>query len=865
MNTHSSIHDRFLSWWGNQILRFPVLVILLIVLISGLSIKLTIDDLKINNNTSELISSELPFQINNKRIETEFPQDSSVFLFVVQAPTPEQTSQIANQVKNQLATLKDNFSTAYIPTENDFFKQQALLYLELDDLEKLSTQLTDAQPFIGYLSQHYHLTGLLDIISKALNSNEQNLPMDIDPLLLAINDSIAHQLNGENYHVSWQNLLAGDKLQTDTQRVIVIAKPIQNFDEVLPAGQAMSAARKVTHQIMQNYPGSSIRITGEPALEFEEMEGVTKSSVVAGVVSLILVCSTLWIGLRSFKLLLTTFIVLILGLVLTAGFATLSVGHLNLISIAFAVLYIGLGVDYAIHLCLHYRDCRNQGMSNADSILNSLKTIGFSIFLCALTTAIGFLAFIPTDFLGVSELGIISAGGMFIGMTISLTLLPAILAKINIKAKPQAISPISYLSILELPFRFSTSIRIIAIFLAIASSFFLSKLVFDSNPINLRDPNSESVSTIQELLKSKTDTPFALISLASDLTSAQQTAEKIEQLDSVDSTIYLQNLVAQQQDDKLYIIEDLDLILGHQLSTFPNEIMLSDINQGLLSFQKELASVLTQPHPKASREILQQLHENLSTFIETKIDHSSQLETSILSLMPFTMERLKTSLTATPYQLSDIPDYITQNWLSANGLYKILILPKNDLNIAANLKQFVADVQSVDEASTGLPVADQASGIAVVKAFIQAFTGAMVTIAIILFIIFRNIKDVLLILFPLILASLLTGATNVLLDNPFNFANIISLPLLLGMGVDSCIHIMHRLKTGLSSSKQILQSSTARGVFFSAMTTLCSFSSLSFTPHRGTASMGLLLAVGIFFTLVCSLIVLPAFYGKKSQ
>ncbi len=171
----------------------------------------------------------------------------------------------------------------------------------------------------------------------------------------------------------------------------------------------------------------------------------------------------------------------------------------------------------------------------------------------------------------------------------------------------------------------------------------------------------------------------------------------------------------------------------------------------------------------------------------------------------------------------------------------------------------MADVTAVAPTASGLPVADQASGDAVVNAFIEAFSAALIAIFILLLLIFRNLKHTLLIMGPLLLAGLLTGAANVLLNNSFNFANIIALPLLLGMGVDSGIHILQRLKSGHAN---ILESSSARGVFFSSLTTLCSFSSLAFTPHQGTASMGILLAIGITFTLLCTLIVLPAFYGK---
>jgi predicted RND superfamily exporter protein len=179
------------------------------------------------------------------------------------------------------------------------------------------------------------------------------------------------------------------------------------------------------------------------------------------------------------------------------------------------------------------------------------------------------------------------------------------------------------------------------------------------------------------------------------------------------------------------------------------------------------------------------------------------------------------------------------------------------------MKEFVAQIQSLDNAVSGLPIANEAGGDAVVKAFLQAFGGAFLAITLLLWAIYRHFKHMALVIAPLMLAALLTGATSVLLNNPFNFANVIALPLLLGMGIDSSILIMHRLHFNLSENENLLHSSTTRGIIFSSITTLCSFSSLSFTHHQGMASMGLLLSIGLFFTVVCSLIVLPAWSGKR--
>ncbi|NOU21967.1 MAG: MMPL family transporter [Methyloglobulus sp.] len=856
---------RFFYWCEAQVLRFPWTIVLLSIALTGLSLDYSIKHLSIDTNTSDMLSPDLPFQKNRKRIEQAFPLDSGSLILVVDALTPEETSQAAIKLADLLNKQGERFEAVFVPTENDFFRQQALLYLDQADLDDLAKKLTDAQPFIGHLAQNYHLGGLLEIIGKALNEHEQDLPMDMNPLLLAVDGTLANQLAGKNRYLSWQNLLASNKLNTDSNRSIVIAKPKLHFDKILAADAAQTAARAAAQDVMKANPTVRVRITGEVALEHEELESVGLNAIWSSLASLLLVCLALWAGLRSIKLMLITLVVLILGLVLTAGFAAISIGHLNIISIAFACLYIGLGVDYAIHVCLHYREARVLGMVNAAAISFSLRDVSFSLFLCALTTLFGFVAFIPTDYAGVSELGIISGGGMIIGLLISLVTLPALLRLFPVKDPKPIKSHLVPSWVNTFPFKYSKAIKIVSILLGLLSCFILTKLTFDSNPINMRDPKSESVSTIRELLASKTDSPFSLTGLANSLEDANQKVAKFQKLPSVHDVITLSSFVAEDQEAKLITLEDLNLVLGGQLQNFSDVLAETDRKQALLKFNEELKKAISEQTPNAPMATLQQLQQRIDAFLAkaesqpNSNDSYVQLEKNILDLLPFTLDRLRTSLTATEFGLEDIPDYIRQHWVSKGNLYKILITPEKDQNQLENLKEFVHQVQGVDDTVSGLPVADQASGDAVVKAFIEAFSGSFIGIVVLLLIMFRSVKKTLLVVLPLLLAAALTGATNVLLDNPFNFANIIALPLLLGMGVDSGIHVLQRHLSESCSDHELLQSSTARGVVFSALTTLCSFTSLAFTSHKGTASMGLLLTIGISLTLLCALIVLPAF------
>ncbi|MGZ8172397.1 MULTISPECIES: MMPL family transporter [Methylobacter] len=870
----SSFFNTLIGWCERQIMRCPWTLLLLSLLLCGATLYYTIKNLEINTNTAEMLSPDLPFQQNQAHFNQAFPEDATTIIFVVQADTPEESSQAAGKLAERLNKANDRFDSAYIPTDNAFFRQQALLYLDQNDLDNFAKKLTDAQPFIGHMAQNYHLEGLLGSIGQALNQRNNALPMDLNPILLAIDDALKNQLNGQSHYLSWQNILSTDNYkstaaETQFNRTIVIAKPKMHFNEMLPADVALSAAREISHAIMAENPSLSIRITGETALEHEELESVTKGATFSGLLSLVLVFAIQWIGLRSIRLLITTYIVLVMGLILTAGFAAITVGHLNVISIAFASLYIGLGVDYAIHICLHYREGKADGLSNSEAILISIRDVGSSLFLCALATAIGFFAFIPTDYAGVSELGIISGGGIFIGLVISLTVLPALFCVFPVNDVKPIRSPLTPAFVITFPFRYSTGIKIVSILLGIGACFVLTHLTFDYNPINLRDPNSESVLTIKELLQSKTESPFALTALANNLEAADKITTQLKPQPSVHETITLANFVAKNQDEKLATIEDLNLMLGGQLKNFDNTLDTANQQTALIKFNEALKKAIVEKSPNVPQQTLQQLQQRIEAFIkqadatQTPAASYVQLEKNILGLLPFTIERLRTSLTAIPFELDDLPSDIRSHWISASGLYRVLITPEKDQNQPDNLQEFVTQVQAIDNTVSGLPIINQAGGDAIVKAFINAFSGAFIAIVVLLLLMYRSVRKTLLVIMPLLLAALLTGATNVLLDNPFNFANIIALPLLLGMGIDSSILIMHRHHSSSGEDENLLQSSTTRGIIFSSVTTLCSFSSLAFTAHQGMASMGLVLAIGLTFTVMCSLIVLPAFSGKR--
>jgi hopanoid biosynthesis associated RND transporter like protein HpnN len=858
-----------IHWWEKNILNRPWLLIVSFVIASVFIGKYTMDNLTINTNTADMISTELPFQQNRIKLEKAFPQDVNTILLLVESDSPEQTSAVVKRISEELRQNKTAIKSVYVPDEGEFFDRNGMLYLSPKELEDMSKQLANAQPFIGKLSKDNSLHGLFDILGLAIkNSGDDDLELDMNLVFRKVSQTLDAVREGKPYQLSWQQLMIDQHSGLGTTKRFIILMPMLDYSELLPAEKSILAIKNAIAAAKSGELANvQVNMTGEVILEYEEMDGITKSTTIAGIASFILVCVTLWIAYRSFKLMIATFISLGLGLVFSMGFATVSIGHLNLISIAFAVLFIGMGDAFSSHFCLRYRELIMRGESQRDALLDTLTSTGSALILCALTAAIGLYAFIPTHYIGVSELGIIAGTSMFIALLTTFTVLPALMKIMPIKrrrTKKPELEKSSFL-LSNWPLRYGRTIRWTTFVLTLAALALLTRVSVDFNPINLRDQNTESVKTFKYLLQDEDTSPMTLSSLA---TSEKETLDKksrFEKLPTVEKVTTLFDLIPEDQDAKLAIIEELSLVLGPQLESFPQP---AQGGAKLESLEELQANILVQiSKAEGGNADLLELSESLDSFLdyldglpeELRQPLLDKLQQALLSGLPVTMEKLRKGLEAETITLESLPAELKARWLSQDGLYRIQVSPKHDLNDLENLRAFILEAQRIDPDVTDLPVTYLESMNEVVESFVQAFSIALVAITILLLVILRNVKDTLLVLLPLLLASVFTAAATVVFNVPFNFANIIALPLLFGLGVDSGIHMVHRLHYLDSSEENLLGTSEAQGVFYGALTTIFSFSSLAFTSHQGTASMGILLSIGLLMTLICALVVLPAF------
>ncbi len=862
----------FLSWWVGHCRRFAWPIVIGAFLLGGLSVQYTIANIGINTDTADMIAKDLAWRQTFIAYKKDFPQFVDTLLLVVDADSPDRADEAAARLADAIRKQSDLVEWVDRPDDNPFIRRNALLFLDQSELERLAENLVRIQPFLGTLTDEPTLPGLFSLMRKGLSEQGRDSGFELTPVLKRVAEAAEAESAGRFHRLSWQSLLLSGAAPEAESRRYLLVKPKLDYAELFPSGPALSRIRSIAHRL-DLVPGNGVRvrITGEPALSHEEMESVARGTNVAFLLAVVMVTAVLLVGLRSVWLLGATLITLLLGLSWTAAFATLTIGHLNLISVAFAVLYIGLGVDYAVHFCLRCRELHMHGAQWSVALDGGARDVGVALAICAVTTGIGFFAFVPTDFTGVSELGIISGTGMFISLAASLTVLPALLELMPRPRRNSSGNGRGERQVLELswPIRRRRGVRVAAVVLALGSLLALPHVRFDDNPLNLRDPTSESVSTLRDLMAGGGRSVWTLSVMAKDAEEAGALAGRIEALPEVNEVIYLASFVPAAQEEKLDIIDDLGLLLSLDAAASSQDISSDPrsrraATEALLNALENFLKGAGSSAEQSAAARLASALRNLLTGEESK-SRLASLESSLMYYLPMQLERLSAALSPRKVTLESIPDEIKRDWRAPDGNWRLEIAPAADMSDKRNLERFVSAVQSVAPGVTGAPVVHVRSGQAVVRAFEQALVSALVLISVVLFLVLRRLLDVGLVLAPLLLAMLITLSVMVLFDLPFNFANVIALPLLLGLGANNGIHMVYRWRAAPPDSGDLLKTSTARGVVFSVLTTMCSFGNLAFTPHQGTASMGLLLALGLTLMLACTLILTPALQPKKAM
>ncbi len=871
--------DRWLPLWVDAVRRNAAAVLVATAVVTGIAAVYTALNLEVNTEEDSLFDDEVAHRVVEIEYWKIFPNLYENIVILVDADTAEQARDGAAALAARLEESPDLFSGVYLP-QSEFFEEHALLYMDTEELEDFADRLARVQPYLASLAEDGSLRGLSMMLARGVRAFRDGdvTGTNLGPMLERVDAALAARREGEPYHLSWAEVVAGGPLEDGAKRRLILAQPIRDFGALVAAGKPLSAVHRYAEELgLTEENGVSVRMTGDVALAYEEMGLVEGQARAAGVASFLMVSALLLFALRSLRVVLAALISLIVGLVLTGAFAAVSIGYLNLISVAFAVLFIGLGIDFGVHLCMGYQESLAQGLDHPSALRAASARVGGSLVLCAVTTAIGFYVFVPTDFAGVAQLGLISGTGMFVSLFCSFTVLPAMLSVgLREEGAARAARRAQIHLVPGFPARHPVPIVIGAVVVAVAALFVLPEARFDRNPLLVRDPSAASVQAFQELLEESRTSPWSLDAVSDDLASAETLAAELSRLPTVESVRTVKSYVPGDQAEKLEIIEDVAVFLAPRRVGAPAEpATVEEVIVALEGFEKELAVSIREASgspselPSSAARVRASLGSFLDDLRAQPPDAAEatirELERSLVGSLSRQLDLLQRAIRVDPITLDALPDDLVSRMISASGHVRIQIFPSEDLTQPAALERFVESVQAVAPRVSGSAVAIYSASREVVKALQQAFTAAVIAIAVLLLLIWRTVGDTAMVMAPMTLAGLLTASAAVLLGVPFNFADVIVLPLLLGIGVDTSIHLVHRSRISGAGEEQLLQTSTANAVVFSAFTTIASFGSLALATHRGMASLGQLLTLGVTLTLLCNLIVLPALLELRAR
>ena len=817
-------------------------------------------------DTAQLISADTPWRQREAAVDKAFPQGEGRIVVVVDGATPELAETSAAALAGKIAARKDIAEAVERPDGGPFFAQNGLLFLSRQEVSDTTSQLITAQPVLGPLAADPSLRGIADGLAtmmQGVKSGQTNLTA-LDPLLKGLADAIAKVRAGQPVQFSWEALMTGHgKNDLAPKRRILLVHAKLDFSALEPGANAEEGIHQIARGLhLDAAHGVTVRLTGETPLSDEEFASLKDKAWLVTSAMLGAVFLMLWLATRSLRMLACILVTTLAGLVMTMGVGLLAVGRFNLISVAFIPLFVGLGIDFGIQLMVRFRAERLERVDVCTAMERSAHRMGGSLAVAAGAIALGFFAFLPTSYVGVSELGVIAGLGMVIALALNVTMLPALVQLLH---PPEQELKVGYVWFAPVDRFLATRRKLVlgAFGVAVLVSIALLPLVrFDFNPMHLRNPRSEAMATLGDLMHDPQNTPNAIDVLRPSLAQADRTAARLAKLPEVDQAITLSSFVPEDQPAKLALIQDASLLLDTAVNPIDYKPAPTDAEtvQSLTAAAAALRGVQAGAGPAAAD----------AARLATELDHLAAGPVSLRATAGETLtqplgallDQIRNMLAAQPVTQANIPPDIVRSWMAPDGKARVQVFPKGNSNDNRVLKRFATAVQAVAPDASGGPISIQAAARTIANAFIEAGILSLIAVALLLFVTLRSVKEVAFTLAPVVLSGFLTLATCVVIGQPINFANIIAFPLLFGVGVAFHIYFVLAWRDG---ETELLQSSLARAVLFSALTTGVAFGSLWLSSHPGTASMGKILMISIVWTLVCALLFEPALLGPPPK
>ena len=888
---HLPIHtvpSRLLRWLAQSIYSRPRIFFYPHVILALASLFYTVARLEFSTSRNDLVGSDKRYHQNFLQFKKEFSVRDDL-VAVIESENVEKNRQFVERLGAKLALETNLFANVFFKGDLKMMGSKALLFLSETTLEELHETLSLYRPFIESFSQAADLNSLFRRLNEQFRTARKNDASTNESMVRAIpaitriveqaTDSLRRTGIPPSPGIG-ALFNAGD--QAEQEQYITFADgTIYLVSAIVPqgnlSGDAVQRLRALVRETQIEVPGVNVGITGETVLEYDEMDQARRDSMAASVVALALVAAIFVFGYRSVGRPLKATICLLVGLIYTLGYTTLTVGHLNILTVTFFPILIGLAIDFGVHLITRYEEELRNGQVEQVALERALTNTGLGIFTGCLTTSGAFFAMALTDFKGIQEMGIITGGGMLVCLIPMLTLLPALL----ISKKPSR--PIDRLPTVDRRERFERlclgrpgTVVLAGIILCALSLTQITKVRFDYNLLNMQSRGLPAVVFEKKLIENATKSVLFAVVVASSGEHAVNLESQILQLPSVASIDSMSRFLTEDQTEKLRIIgkikKTVRTIEFSEMDLKP--VDLSELSQTLYSTRGYLGLAMGQI-PTGQQEPLTRELDTLRRSIGEfrKLIVSGSFPSASTKIKAFqdalfqdirqTFDSLKNQDDTASLKVADLPETLRNRFIGKSGKHLLQVYPKDNVWDRNNQEVFVSQPRTVDPDMTGTPVQLLEYTTLLKDSYIEAACYALGAIIILVFIHFGTLSSVALGLLPVAVGTTwMLGAMGAL-GIPFNPANIMTLPLVVGIGVTNGIHILNRVVEEGSSS--ILTNSTGKAVLISGLTTVAGFASLISADHQGISSLGIVMSLGVGACMLAGLTLLPALLRLSSS
>ncbi len=884
------------------VVRFPRLIIFVALLLAVVSVVYTKQNMTFVTGRDQLMPANTTFNRDYQAYRQEFG-DQEEIVVVIEANDTERVGRFGTRLFEKFSQDRQHFREVFYPFGLEFFKKNGLLFVSLDEVRALRRNLTLAKPVLKELAANPSVETLFSFLTREMDGylqGDRNTPAAreklaslafmLDKLGLGFQQfgtSGSTDFSLEEFFFSGPGGKASSFSKAGRQQVLTLL-PVKESGSFVPAEEAIRIIRQEIAALkkLPEFKGVTVGLTGTPVLEHEEMATSERDITLATVISLALTVVLLVLAFRGVLNVGAAVVSLAVAICLAFGFATLAVGHLNILSMVFAIMLIGIGIEYGIQVVLRYQEELAGGATHLDGIATGLNRNIWAIVMAAATVAAAFLTFVATDFKGIAELGIIAGGGIAICVLVTFTVLPALLVvlapyrKNKLGARGSGLgknlkTPVTE-SAKRFLFGYPKAVIALTVLLCAAAIYPVSRVSFDYNLMNLQAKGLESVEYAYKLMKSKENAGYFAVVMADSPAEAAEKAKRLERLPTVDHVVSLATFVPDQQSEKLAELAalraELADIKGGAYEENLNLMALPAVFENFRTSVEKLKNQLVaeqRPEAKPVGTFLATL-DGFFASLEKEKDKNAvgMLKTfqgGMLSGLPEQIGLLRESLAAAPVTEADIPPQLHSRFVGKSGKYQLQVAPKKEIFDRAPLKAFLDDVRTVDPHATGEPVMVYESMTILRNSYFGAFLYALAAIVLILVATFRSLKFALIGLVPLLVGILFMVAGMRLFGINFNSANIIVLPLVLGIAVDSGIYLINRFRREDGDGVSVVFSSTGIGVLYNTLTIMASFGALIVAHHQGVFSIGAVMSLGMVACQIAFVLVLPAVLSLVSK